>query len=96
MLEELENNEIGEYIENVKRISVGAFVHLRGDYNSVFNGDLVIKNCVMGKDLNALVNGTWRSFYNGLPNYVCTSVTVDGLTAESGECYVYEIWCATP
>ena len=83
------------YIENVKRISVGAFILLRADYNSVFMGDVVIKNCVMCSDIDMLVNGAWRSFYNGLPNQICTSITVDGLVAESGRCYVYGIGGAT-
>ena len=83
------------YVENVKRISGGPFVHLRGDYNSVFKGDVIIKNCEAGSSINTLINGTWRSFYNGLPNYVCTSVTVGGLIVASGELYIYDIGGAT-
>jgi Ca2+/Na+ antiporter len=68
------------YIENVYRVSEGAFVLLRTDYNSVFDGDLIIKNCRMGAGITSLISGTWRSFYNGLPNYMFRSVSVDGLT----------------
>lgn len=81
------------YIENVYRISEGAFIQLRGDYNSVFDGDLIIKNCRMGSAITSLISGTWRSFYNGLPNYMFRSVTIEGLTVESSSrtIYVYQI-----
>ena len=70
------------YIEDVYRISEGAFIHLRSDYNSVFDGDVVIKNCKMGSGITSIVNGTWRSFNNGLPNYMVRNLTIDGLTVE--------------
>ena len=79
------------YIENVTRISGGTFVHLRGDYNSVFDGDLIIKNCKMKKDVNTIINGTWRSFYNGLPNYVVRNIVIDGLETENDVIYIYNI-----
>ena len=85
------------YIENVYRISEGAFVLLREDYNSVFDGDLIIKNCRMGASITSIVQGRWRSFDCGLPNYMFRSVTIEGLTSESsgswGSCkiYVYQI-----
>ena len=81
------------YIENVYRITEGAFVLLRTDYNSVFDGDLIIKNCRMGPTITSVISGTWRSFYNGLPNYMFRSVTIDGLTVESSskEIYVYNV-----
>ena len=89
------------YIENVYRVgngsptdpnAAGAFIHLRGDYNSVFDGDLIIKNCKMGPTVTQVINGTWRSFYNGLPNYMFRSVTIEGLTVESsGSIYLYNI-----
>lgn len=81
------------YIENVYRITEGAFILLRTDYNSVFDGDLIIKNCTMGPTITSLISGSWRSFYNGLPNYMFRSVTVDGLTVEStgSTVYIYQI-----
>jgi hypothetical protein len=83
------------YIENVYRISEGAFVLLREDYNSVFDGDLIIKNCTMGKSITSIVSGRWRSFDCGLPNYMFRTITIDGLTSEvSGstcKLYVYQI-----
>lgn len=79
------------YIENVTRISGGTFVHLRGDYNSVFDGDLIMKNCKMEKDVNTVLNGTWRSFYNGLPNYVVRNIVIDGLVSANDVIYIYNI-----
>lgn len=85
------------YIENVYRIAVGgAFVHLRMDYNSYFDGDVILKNCRMGSELDTIVIGRWVSFYNGLPNYVTRSVTVDGLVVDGGELHVYNIREAVP
>jgi len=79
------------YIENVYRITEGAFIHLRSDYNSIFNGDVIIKNCRMGSAIKSVINGTWRSFYNGLPNHITNSLTIDGLTVESGTVYLYNV-----
>ena len=89
------------YIENVYRVgngsptnpnADGAFILLRTDYNSVFDGDLIIKNCRMGPNVTQIVTGTWRSFYNGLPNYMFRSVTIEGLTVESNNTiYLYNI-----
>lgn len=77
------------YIENVYRISEGAFIHLRSDYNSIFDGDIIIKDCVMGSGIDTLINGTWRSFYNGLPNYMARSLTVEGLKVEGNRRTIY-------
>lgn len=80
------------YIENVYRIACNTFVHLRGDYNSVFNGDVVIKNCRVASGVNCMMNGVWRSFYNGLDNYMGRTLTVDGLVVEgNSEIYLYNI-----
>ena len=89
------------YIENVYRVAngspdnpnaEGSFISLRGDYNSVFDGDLIIKNCRMGSAITSVVSGTWRSFYNGLPNYIFCSVTIEGLTVETSKTvYVYNV-----
>ena len=81
------------YIENVYRISEGAFILLRTDYNSVFEGDLIIKDCRMGSNITSVISGQWRSFDNGLPNYMFRSVTIEGLTIESTSrtIYVYQI-----
>ena len=83
------------YIENVYRVSEGAFILLREDYNSVFNGDLIIKNCRMGASITSIIGGRWRSFDCGLPNYMFRSVTIEGLTSEADgttcKLYVYQI-----
>ena len=95
------------YIENVYRVANGsptdpdavngAFILLREDYNSVFDGDLIIKNCRMGPTVNTVISGSWRSFYNGLPNHMFRSVTIEGLTVEgsSRTIYVYRISSAS-
>ena len=71
------------YIENVYRMAEmngsGAFISLRTDYNSVFDGDVIIKNCRMDAAITCIVSGVWRSFYNGLPNYITRSLMIDGL-----------------
>ena len=79
------------YMENVYRITEGAFILLRTDYNSVFDGDLIIKDCRMGSGITSLISGTWRSFYNGLPNYMVRNLTIDGLTVESSKIYLYKV-----
>lgn len=81
------------YIENVYRITEGAFILLREDYNSVFDGDLIIKDCRMGPTITSVISGKWRSFDNGLPNYMFRSVTIEGLTVESssGTIGIYQI-----
>jgi len=85
------------YIENVYRIAAGgAFVHLRMDYNSYFDGDVILKNCRMGSELDTIVVGRWVGFYNGLPNYVTRTVTVDGLVVDGGNLHVYNIRNAAP
>ena len=85
------------YIENVYRIACGgAFIHLRMDYNSYFDGDVIIKNCRMGEELDTIVIGRWISFYNGLPNYITRSITIDGLVVEGENLYAYNIHGATP
>ena len=86
------------YIENVYRISEGSFITLRHDYNSVFAGDVIIKDCRMGKGVDSIINGVWRSFYNGLDNHITTSLTIDGLTVDGNTSivYLYEVSNANP
>ena len=82
------------HIENVYRVSEGSFILLREDYNSVFDGDLIIKNCTMGSAITSIVGGRWRSFYNGLDNWMFRTITIDGLTVETtgGYSYNYNIY----
>ena len=70
---------------------------LRPDYGPSWNGDLIIKNCTMGPTITSVISGSWRSFYNGLPNYMFRSVTIEGLTVEStsSTIYVYQISSAS-
>ena len=79
------------YIENVYRISGDCFIGLRTDYNSIFDGDVIIKNCSAGVDINCILSGVWRSFYNGIPNWVTRSLTIDGLTVSLSKFYLYKI-----
>ena len=82
------------YIDNVYRVSEGSFILLREDYNSVFDGDLIIKNSKMGSAITSIVGGRWRSFYNGLDNWMFRTITIDGLTVETtgGYSYNYNIY----
>ncbi len=84
------------YIENVTRIWGGEFILLRMDYNSVFDGDVVIKNCVAGENMHCIICGNWIRHYNGLPNYITRNVTVDGFVVKSGKMAVYNIRNAIP
>lgn len=85
------------YIENVYRIAAGgAFVHLRMDYNSYFDGDVIIKNSKLGKELDTLIVGNWVRFYNGLPNYMIRNIIVDGLLVEGGKLDVFNVRNALP
>ncbi len=84
------------YIENVHRISGNAFIHLRMDYNSVFDGDVVMKNCRCGENMTKIVEGRWVKFYNGLDNHVTNSLSIDGLRCDSGEMSLYAIYNADP
>lgn len=79
------------YVENVYRVSGGAFVELRSDYNSIFDGSLVIKNSRMGHEITAIVAGTWHNFYNGLENHMFGSITIDGLAVDRNTVYIYKI-----
>ena len=83
------------YIENVYRVACGGFIHLRMDYNSVFDGDVIVKNCRMGREVERMVDARWISFYNGLPNHITRSLTVDGLVCESSALTLYNIGAAT-
>lgn len=83
------------YIENVHRISGNAFIHLRMDYNSVFDGDVIMKNCRMGEQMHRIIESRWIRFYNGLPNHITTSLDVDGLVCECQEVALYDVYEAT-
>ena len=82
-------------VENTYRISGSSFVHLRTDYNSIFDGDLVIRNCRAGEDVPYLIFGNWIKFYNGLPNHIFDRITVDGYVTESGKLLLYNMRNAT-
>ena len=79
------------YVENVHRVGGNAFIHLRMDYNSVFDGDVTVKNCRCGEQMKILIEGRWVKFYNGLDNHVTNNLTVDGLVCDSGEFAFYSI-----
>lgn len=79
------------YIENVYRISGESFVLFRHDYNSVFNGEVIIKNSRAGAGITHIIDGVWRSFYNGIPNHITNSLTIDGLTVALNKLYLYNV-----
>ena len=85
------------YIDTVyrpgNRDSEDYFVLLRHDYNSVFDGNLIIKNSRMGANVKSIVNGVWRSFDCGLPNYMFKTITIENLKWEvnSGTLYIYNV-----
>ena len=72
------------YIENVYRMSEGTFILLREDYNSIFDGNITIKNCRMGPTVTSIITGSWRSYDTGFAkNYMVRSLTIDGLVVET-------------
>ena len=79
------------YIENVYRVWGGGFIHLRMDYNSLFDGDVVLKNCRMGETISRIIEARWIQFYNGLPNRITNSLTIDGLVCEGERVALYDI-----
>ena len=83
------------YIENVYRVWGGGFIHLRMDYNSVFDGDVIMKNCKMGEDVRRVIDSRWIRFYNGLPNHITRTMTIDGLVCEAENASIYNIHQAT-
>ena len=83
-------------IENVTRLSGTEFITLRYDYNSVFDGDVYLKDCTAEAPITCLIGGGWQEHNNGLPNYVVRNVYIDGLTLKrSGQVSVYNISGAT-
>lgn len=82
-------------LENVTRLADDGFVRMREDYNSLFEGELIVRNCVAKKPIAALVVGRWLSFYNGLPNHMMDKVTIEGLTVEDPSFALYDLRRAT-
>ena len=83
------------YIENTRRISGSYFISLRDDYNSIFDGDIIVRNCTAGKDVKEFIKGTWREFYNGLDNVITRSIDIDGLKVEANSFTLFRIANAT-
>ncbi len=80
-------------VENVERLSGSEFILLREDYNSIFDGDIIIKNCTAGKSITRVVKGRWvQSHHNGLDNWCVRNITVENLTFKNkGTVYLFEI-----
>lgn len=74
------------YVEDVEAIGTyggGSFIILRGDYNSVFDGDVIVKNVKLCNAITNLIGGTYvPQHYSGLPNYMTRSLTVENLQTE--------------
>ena len=73
------------------RLSGSSFITLRNDYNSIFDGDVVIKDCEMSSAVTSIISGVWREFYSGLPNQFTTSVTIDGLVVGSNGIVIFNV-----
>ena len=82
-------------VENVERPSGNAFITLRNDYNSIFDGDVVIKNCSAGSTVKSLISGNWVSHDAGLPNHMTRSVTADGLEIGGDLLYIFNVKSAS-
>ncbi len=80
------------YMERVERLAGTNFVGLRGDYNSIFDGDIYFIDCIVGASIEALLQGNWNNKYSGIPNYIGRNVYIDGLTlARKSKVVVYDI-----
>ncbi len=80
-------------VEAIGTYSGDGLIHLRGDYNSVFKGDVIVKNVKLCNKITSLIVGTYvPHHYSGLPNYMTTSLTVENLqTAFTGTFSFYKI-----
>ena len=60
------------------------FISLRVDYNSIFNGNVVMTNCTMAPGISNVIGGNWYSDYNnGMKNHILTGLTINGLTVQT-------------
>ena len=83
------NSEIGQYInaigggtlliENTKKTSGSAFVNLRTDYGSTWEGDVIIRNCTYTSSSGtpSLIGASWTEHDFGHACYLPRSVTVE-------------------
>ena len=82
-------------IEDTERLSGLGFISLRNDYNGIFNGDIVVKGCTVGKDLSVFLYATWREFHNGLDAVMTRSINIDGLRLHSDDFTLFKVNGAT-
>ena len=82
-------------VENTERLSGPQFMSLRNDYNSIFDGNVVIRNCTAGENVTYFLLGTWREFYNGLDNVMTRGIDIDGLRLRSDSLALFHINDAT-
>ena len=78
-------------VEDSVRLSGGAFITLRTDYNGIFDGDVIIRNCEMTSEVTSIISSRWIEFYNGLPCQMTRSITVDGLIADSNKICIFNV-----
>ena len=78
-------------VEDSVRLSGSSFITLRTDYNGIFDGDVIIRNCEMTSLVTSIISSRWIEFYNGLPCQMTRSVTIEGLTADSNKIYIFNI-----
>ena len=78
-------------VEDSVRLSGSAFITLRTDYNGIFDGDVIIRNCEMTSAVTSIISSRWIEFYNGLPCQMTRSVTIEGLTADSNKICIFNV-----
>ena len=73
------------YVGNTYSHAVQGFIHLRTDYNSIFDGDVIIKDCTIGnsENSNSLIIGNWLKHDAGLPNNMINNLVINGLTIDN-------------
>ena len=77
-------------IENTVRLTGLGFISLRNDYNSIFDGDIIVRGCT-AVDLSDFIYGTWREFYNGLDTVMTRSIDIDGLEVHNDSFTLFHI-----
>ena len=66
------------------RVSGTNFINLRNDYNSIFNGNVIMTNCTMAPGIVNVIGGNWYSDYNnGMKNQILTGLTINGLKVQT-------------
>jgi len=74
-------------IENTVKMGGSSFVDFRGDYGSLWRGDIIIKNCSMKGNAAVIMSGQWLDEWKGwdfgYDIYMPQNITIENFTAES-------------